>query len=405
MRDASCLPDPPRRLNIVILGLTITSSWGNGHATTYRSLVRALCRRGHEVLFLECDKPWYRDNRDLQHTAFGAVALYEDPAELRVKWRRALRDADLVIVGSYVPDGIETIDLVRDLARGLTAFYDIDTPITMAALEAGDCAYLRPAQIAGFDLYLSFTGGPALRRIERRYGARAARALYCAVDPEQHHPQPAEPEWALGYLGTYSADRQPVLDALLCKPARDLPQSRFAVAGPLYPAEIDWPTNVERIEHVGPDRHAWFYSRQRFTLNVTRADMVRMGYSPSVRLFEAAACGVPIISDWWPGLDTIFVPEREIIVARDGAEVLRHLRDMPETERRQLADNARRRVLTSHTAAHRAALLETYVEEALAARRKAETPSRRTRGGIAAFRAKEEALAAAPAPLVVAPSK
>jgi len=401
MREVPQLvPVPPRRLNIVILGLTITSSWGNGHATTYRSLVRALCRRGHEVLFLECDKPWYRDNRDLQCMSYGKIALYRDVAELRRRWWRKLHDADLVIVGSYVPDGIPTIDLVREAAGGLTAFYDIDTPITMAALETGDCEYLKPAQIAGFDLYLSFTGGPALRRIEARYGARAARALYCAVDPDQHRPVTSEPKWALGYLGTYSVDRQPVLEKLLCEPARRLPRRRFAVAGPLYPTEIDWPVNVERIEHVGPDRHAWFYGQQRFTLNVTRADMVRMGHSPSVRLFEAAACGVPIISDWWPGLDTIFTPKREILVVRDGLEVLRHLRDMAESERQELADNARRRVLTSHTAAHRAALLETYLEEALERRHKPERSARR-----AAVPGKDRSLAALPARLAVAHSK
>jgi spore maturation protein CgeB len=368
--SATVLSTAPRPLHIVILGLSITSSWGNGHATTYRSLMRALCRRGHEVLFLECDKPWYREHRDLRRPPFGTMRLYKDVAELRRRWRGELAEADLVILGSYVPDGIAVAALVREIARGVTAFYDIDTPVTLAALADGRCEYLQPRQIPGFDLYLSFTGGPVLRMIERRYGAKAARALYCAVDPDHHRPMKnAEPHWALGYLGTYSADRQPVLDKLLCQPARRVPKQRFAVAGPLYPADLEWPANVERIDHVGPDRHAWFYGRQRFTLNVTRADMVRWGYSPSVRLFEAAACGVPIISDDWPGLATIFEPGREILVARSGRDVLRLLRQMTEAERLQLALNARRRVLASHTASHRAALLESYVEEALVPRR------------------------------------
>jgi spore maturation protein CgeB len=365
--NATVLPAAPRPLRIVILGLSITSSWGNGHATTYRSLMRALCRRGHEVLFLECDKPWYREHRDLRRLPFGTVRLYDDVAALRRRWHRELVESDLVILGSYVPDGIAVATLVQQIARGVTAFYDIDTPVTLASLEDGSCDYLQPQLIPGFDLYLSFTGGPVLRMIERQYGARAARALYCAVDPEHHQPASAgKPTWALGYLGTYSADRQPVLDTLLCEPARRWPEARFAVAGPLYPADLEWPANVERIEHVGPDRHAWFYGRQRFTLNVTRADMVRWGYSPSVRLFEAAACGVPIISDEWPGLATIFSPGTEILVARSGADVLRFIRETSEAERRQLALNARRRVLDSHTAAHRAALLESYVEEVMA---------------------------------------
>jgi spore maturation protein CgeB len=365
--NAPVLPAATRRLRIAILGLSITSSWGNGHATTYRSLMRALCRRGHEVLFLECDKPWYREHRDLRQTPFGTVCLYDDVAQLRRHWLGELRDADLVILGSYVPDGIAVAELIRRVATGIVAFYDIDTPVTVAALADGTCEYLTPALVPGFDLYLSFTGGPVLRLLEERYGARAARALYCSVDPDEHRPARAEPRWSLGYLGTYSADRQPTLDRLLCEPARQWPQGRFAVAGPLYPPELTWRANVERIEHVGPDRHGWFYGHQRFTLNVTRADMVRMGYSPSVRLFEAAASGVPVISDWWPGLDTIFTPEREILIAQDGLDVLRYLREMPESERIQIAEHARRRVLEEHTSAHRAAELETYAMECLSA--------------------------------------
>jgi spore maturation protein CgeB len=356
---------PARRLRIVILGLTITSSWGNGHATTYRGLVRALLQRGHHVLFLERDTTWYRANRDPADLPPGSVRLYHSIDELRRCWRSALAEADLVIVGSYVPEGIGVCGLVQSIASGIIAFYDIDTPVTLASLAQGDCPYINSEQVAGFDLYLSFTGGPVLQVLECKYGARAARGLYCSVDPDRHKPAAPEPVWEMGYLGTYSADRQPAVEELMCAPARRCPQKLFAVAGPLYPAELSWPANVERIEHVGPDRHGWFYSRQRFTLNLTRTDMVHMGYSPSVRLFEAAACRVPIISDWWPGLETIFVPGRHILVARSADEVLSYLCDFSEHERRQLAIRAREHVLAQHTAAHRAIALEGYVEELL----------------------------------------
>jgi spore maturation protein CgeB len=362
---SAALPSPPRRLRIVILGLSITSSWGNGHATTYRGLVRALSRRGHDVVFLERDTPWYRANRDTVDLPRGSVHLYYSIDELRERWRTALADADLVIVGSYVPEGIAVCALVQSLGLGLVAFYDIDTPVTLTGLAKGDCSYINPELVAGFDLYLSFTGGPALQALEDRYGARMARVLYCSVDPDRHKPTETEPVWELGYLGTYSVDRQPAVEELLCAPARRYPQRLFAVAGPLYPSAVAWPANVERIEHIGPDRHGWFYSRQRFTLNITRADMAHMGYSPSVRLFEAAACGVPIISDWWPGLETIFVPGRHILVARSSKEVLQYLREFSDRERRQLAAWARERVLAQHTAAHRASALESYVEELL----------------------------------------
>ena len=349
----------------MILGLTITSSWGNGHATTFRGLVRGLARRGHSVLFLERDKPWYADHRDLPAPSYGETQLYAGLDELSQRWAAAIRAADLVIVGSYVPDGVAVGALVQRLAGGVTAFYDIDTPVTLAALDDGSCGYLTPELLRGFDLYLSFTGGPTLQHLERTLGAPMARALYCSADPEVHRPDPdAGLAWDLGYLGTYSADRQPVVDALLCRAARAWDAGRFVVAGPQYPGDLAWPGNVERIEHLAPDRHRAFYAAQRYTLNVTRADMVRRGYSPSVRLFEAACCGVPIISDWWAGLDAFFQPGREILIAASTKEVLTAIRTLPEDRRRAMAAAARARVLGAHTGDHRAAELEAYFAEA-----------------------------------------
>jgi spore maturation protein CgeB len=362
-------------LRITILGLTITSSWGNGHATTYRGLVRGLARRGHDVLFLECDKPWYRDNRDLPKPPWGTTRLYRDADELEQQWLPALRDSDLVIVGSYVPDGIRVGRLAQRVARRVVAFYDIDTPVTLAALDAGRCEYLTPDLLPGYALYLSFTGGPTLAELERR-GAPAARALYCSADPDTHRPMPeAGQRWDLGYLGTYSDDRQPTLDRLLCEPARRWPAGRFCVAGPQYPDAITWPANVARTMHLAPDKHRRFYAESRWTLNVTRADMVRCGWSPSVRLFEAACCGVPVISDWWEGLDHFFRPGEEIVIARDAGDSLAALRDIPEVRRRAIAERARAKVLAAHTGDHRALELEGFYAEASAVRR----PPRRAR--------------------------
>jgi spore maturation protein CgeB len=350
-------------LDIVILGLSITSSWGNGHATTYRSLVRELHARGHRVLFLEREVPWYADNRDLARPRYCQAILYDSVAELKLRCRQAVRDADVVIVGSYVPDGVEVGDWVTRTARGITAFYDIDTPVTLAKLERGDATYLSAALVPRYDIYLSFTGGPTLRRIERKYGAPVARPLYCSVDPTLYFPEPAKPRWDLGYMGTYSDDRQPVLERLLLQPAREWTRGRFVVAGPQYPKSIRWPRNVAREMHLPPRAHRAFYNAQRYTLNVTRADMIMAGYSPSVRLFEAAACATPIVSDAWEGLDSFFVPGEEILIARDGADTLRYLREIPDEERRAIGERARKKVLAEHTAAHRAAELEDYVRE------------------------------------------
>jgi len=264
-----------------------------------------------------------------------------------------------------VPEGAAVADWALSVARRATAFYDIDTPVTLARLAAGDEDYLAIRQIPQFDLYLSFTGGPTLRRLERQYGARRARVLHCSVDPVLYCPDSSRQCWDLGYIGTYSEDRQPTLEKLMVYPARCWPQGRFVVAGPLYPKSIAWPANVLRIEHLPPTEHRGFYNSQRFTLNITRHDMIRAGYSPSVRLFEAAACGTPIISDYWRGLEEIFEPGREILVARSAEDTLRLVRDTPEPERLRIAQRARYRVLAEHTSFHRAAQLERYVFEAL----------------------------------------
>lgn len=369
-------------LRIVIFGLSITSSWGNGHATTYRALVKALHRRGHEVTFLERDVPWYRANRDAPNPPYCRVELYETLKDVPRRHTRLVRDADLVIVGSYVPDGAMLGDWVTMNARGITAFYDIDTPVTLTRLEQGKLDYITPALIPRFDLYFSFTGGPVLELIEGRYGSPCARALYCAVDPDLHAPVAGEPRWALGHLGTHSEDRQRTLDALLIEPARQLSELAFVVAGPQYPDTIRWPQNVERIEHLAPQEHAAFYCAQRYTLNVTRADMVAAGYSPSVRLFEAAACGVPIISDRWRGLETVLRPDDEILIADTASDVTAILRDLPEERRRAIAAAARKRVLHSHTADHRAGELEAAYAEAAA--RTGRKPAARSNGRLKA---------------------
>ena len=355
-------------LDIVVFGLSITSSWGNGHATTYRALIKALARRGHRITFLERDVPWYAEHRDQPDSAWCTIVLYRSADDAKRRFAALVGSADLVIVGSYVPDGVAIGEWVLGTATGVTAFYDIDTPVTLAALDRGDTAYLAPGLIPRYDLYLSFTGGPTLGRLERDYGSPCARALYCAVDPELHGARTTATRWTLGYLGTYSDDRQPTLQRLLLDVAERLPDQAFVVAGPQYPEALAWPANVERIAHLSPREHPDFYGAQRFTLNVTRADMIDAGFSPSVRLFEAAACGVPIISDAWDGLDTIFAPDTEILVARTTADVLSILRDLPETQRRSIAANARTRVLRTHTADCRARELETHFEDARAAR-------------------------------------
>ena len=352
-----------KQLDIVILGLSITSSWGNGHATTFRGLVRELNRNGHRVTFLERDVPWYASQRDLPEPPYCETFLYSNLPDLQKRFSELIEQADLVIVGSYVPEGVAVGDYVIETAQGVTAFYDIDTPVTLAKLDNKDYEYLHPRLISQYQVYLSFTGGPILQHLENHFGSPMAKPFYCSFDPELYYPEKNELKWDLGYLGTYSTDRQPPLQHLMLDAAIDFPQGKLVVAGPQYPDDIQWPPNVERIQHLPPSEHRKFYNSQRFTMNITRADMIKAGYSPSVRLFEAAACGTPIISDYWDGIETIFEPGKEILISGNAEDTLRYLRNISEDERKQIGESARKKVILNHTAAHRATELENYYNE------------------------------------------
>jgi spore maturation protein CgeB len=352
---------PP--FDIAVVGLTLSSSWGNGHATTFRSLLKGLHGLGRRVLFLEREKPWYAAHRDLPEPDFCTLEFYDDVEELAARYGDDLARAGAVLVGSYVPDGVTVIDRLFRIAPGRVSFYDIDTPVTLGKLERGDEEYLSVAQIPGFQVYFSFAGGPTLSRLENRFGAARARTLYCSVEAERYRHTGASATWDLGYLGTYSPDRQPALERLLIEPARRLPDKRFVVAGPQYPADIVWPDNVERIDHLPPAEHAEFYSRQRFTLNVTRADMIAAGWSPSVRLFEAAAVGTPIVSDDWQGLDALLPNGEAIVIAHGPQDVVALLAETDAKRAGTMAQAARKIVLERHTGTARAAELLAALDE------------------------------------------
>ena len=352
-------------MKIVVFGLTITSSWGNGHATTYRSLLKALARRGHHITFVEKDVEWYRSNRDLPKPEFCTVRLYESWERDFALLLAASSDADVVVVGSYFPDAIAATSALLAAVRCPILFYDIDTPITLHELRrCGRTNYLTATLIPHYAAYLSFTGGPALRELEEAFRAQRAIAFYCSVDPDLYRPVARRAEFTcdLSYLGTYAADRQPKLMRLLDDAAALDPQQRFLVAGPQYPDHaIHWQRNVRRLVHVPPRDHPAFYCSSRFTLNVTRDDMVNAGYSPSVRLFEASACGATMLSDDWPGLPEFLTPGEEILLPKNAAEVTSILTAMGDEERRKIGERARQRVLEAHSAEHRAMQFEEIV--------------------------------------------
>ncbi len=353
------------KLTITFIGLTISSSWGNGHATTFRSLVKGLAEEGHHVHFLERDVPWYASHRDFEKFAYCQLDFYNKLSDLKRSHQQLVERSDVVIVGSYVPEGVEVGKWVQQHARGIKAFYDIDTPVSLEKLEQQDFEYLHPELIPGYDIYFSFTGGQTLDKLEQVYGSPRAEALYCSVDTDLYFPQDVAHCWDLGYLGTYSDDRQPTLQTLLLQAADTLPKKKFVVAGPRYPDTVEWPANVQRIEHLAPEKHCTFYNQQRFTLNVTRRAMIEAGFAPSVRLFEAAACATPIISDYWEGLDSLFTFGQEILVARNTEEMLHYLQDLDEESRQEIGANARKKVLESHSYRQRARQLVEMINQSL----------------------------------------
>jgi spore maturation protein CgeB len=361
---------PPEALDavkIVLFGLTISSSWGNGHATPYRAILRALNRMGHETCFYEKDVEYYRARRDFESCDYCRLVLYEDWESIRHNALQEAASADAVITASYLPEGRRINDDVLDLSRPLRVFYDLDTPITLRSIEQaeGGVDYLRHDQIAAFDLVLSFAGGRTLTELEQNYGARLARPLYGCVDPDDYCRVKASPEFAcdLSYMATYAPDRQAKVEELFLEPARRNPGKAFVLAGSMYPREHAWPENVRRIEHIAPQDHSRFYSSSRITLNTTRQEMARNGWCPSGRFFEAAACGTPLVSDWWEGLDWFFDVVRDIrVVAR--AEHVEQALSMPDDELRALASHARQRTLDDHTGQVRARQLLAYFEEA-----------------------------------------
>lgn len=352
-------------MKLVIFGLTVSSSWGNGHATLWRGLCRALERAGHRVVFFERDVPFYRANRDLTAPTWGELQLFTHWDDVLPAVRMQLADTDVSIVTSYCPDALAATEAIAGTGVPLRVFYDLDTPVTLERIRAGETVdYIGPRGLADYDLVLSYTGGRALDELQTRLGARRVAPLYGFVDPEAHFPVPPDPAWSadLSYLGTFAEDRQATLEELFIEPARRLPDRRFFIGGAQYPADFPWTKNVFFLRHVAPARHPAFFCSSRLTLNVTRRAMRASGHCPSGRLFEAAACGVPILSDTWEGLDRFFQIGSEILVANNACDAMAALH-LSDDELRRIARQARERVLGEHTAAHRVGELERLLSE------------------------------------------
>jgi spore maturation protein CgeB len=333
----------------------------------WRGLIKALGKLGHHTVFFERDTDFYAQHRDLRELPGGELVLYGSFHDIRRQVAKQLSEADAAIVTSYCPDALEASDRLLNSPARVRCFYDLDTGVTLERVRSGGPVDYIPRQGLGdFDLVLSYTGGQALTELKTRLGARHVAPLYGCVDPEVHHPAPIEDRFRadLSYLGTYSADRQAALDDLFLEPARRRTDLRFVMVGPQHASEVSQLENVAAIPHVPPAEHPAFYSSSRLSLSVTRSNMAEIGYCPSSRLFEAAACGAPVLSDEWDGLDYFFEPSREILVARTTGHVMDALAMPPEALAR-IGKAGRDRVLAMHTANRRALEMENILEAAV----------------------------------------
>jgi spore maturation protein CgeB len=300
---------------------------------------------GWQIVFFERNTSYYAQNRDVHALPDGELVLYEGWPDIEASARRHVAEADAAIVTSYCPDGLAATELVLATPHASRVFYDLDTPVTLGRLRRGEhMSYIGPRGLADFDLVLSYTGGAALDGLEELAGARRPVPLYGHVDSELFQPAPGEPRYRadLSCIGTYAADRQETLHRLFIETARKDSDRRFVLAGAQYPQDFPWTDNIYFVRHLPPSEHPAFYGSSRLTLNVTRADMPEMGWCPSGRLFEAAACGAAMISDRWMGLEAFFTPGSEILVARGDGEVTAAL-DLSQDELRRIGDSARGR--------------------------------------------------------------
>lgn len=347
----------------------MSSSWGNGHATLWRGLCKYLIRRGHDLTFFERNTSYYASYRDCMEFPGMDLIIYSEWNDIVSLAQRHLQDSDVAIITSYCPDSQAATRIIFDSAVKLRVFYDLDAPVTLEKLsQKKTVEYVPEGGFKDFDLVLSYTGGRTLDELRNCLGARNLAPLYGSVDPESHYPVAKRNEFTsdFSYLGTYARDRQEALEAFFLEPSRVLSERLFFLAGSMYPQDFPWSKNIFYREHIPPPDHSSFYCSSRLTLNITRQAMAKMGYCPSGRIFEAASCGVPILSDYWEGLEHFYALDTEILVARDTWSAVAAI-SLSDAELNRVSKVAREKTLDCHTALKRVIQLENHLELFLSA--------------------------------------
>lgn len=357
----------PASLDIAFFGSSLVSSYWNGAATYYRGLLHALARRGHRITFYEPDAYDRQKHRDMADPAWARVVVYpveESDSVLRVVEQASAR-ADLVVKASGVGAHdalLEEAVLARRRPGARVVFWDVDAPATLDRLLADPLDPFH-ALIPRYDLVLTYGGGRPVIEAYEALGAARCAPIYNALDPETHHPVPAEPAYAaaLGFLGNRLPDRERRVDEFFLKPAAARPSLAFLLGGSGWENK-SLPGNVRRLGHVGSAFHNAFNCSSRVVLNINRDSMARYGFSPPTRLFEAAGAGACLVTDRWEGVELFLEPGHEVLVASDGEEVADWLDQLSPARAAAIGRAARRRILAHHTYAHRVVELERLLD-------------------------------------------
>jgi spore maturation protein CgeB len=349
------------RPSISFFGSSLVSAYWNGAATYYRGIVRGLHARGCDVSFYEPDAYERQRHRDMADPPWARVVVY--PAT-EAGVAAALEEgtkADLVVKTSGVgvfDELLEAAVLAAAPRRAMTIFWDVDAPATLERVNSNPADPFR-ALIPQYDLILTYGGGDRVVQAYSALGARGCVPVYNALDPDTHHPVAADPRFEadLGFLGNRLPDREARVDEFFFSAASRLPGHRFLIGGNGW-GDKPMSANVGRLGHVFTDDHNAFNSTARAVLNITRDSMATCGFSPPTRVFEAAGAGACLITDAWEGVERFLEPEREVLVAADGDDVARHLRDLTPGRAAAIGAAALRRVRAEHTYTQRVAQLD-----------------------------------------------
>ena len=353
-------------MKIAFFGSSLVSAYWNGAATYYRGIIRALHELGHQITFYEPDAYDRQKHRDIPDPDWARVVVYSVEHEGGVV--RALeqaRGADLLVktsgVGIYDQLLESAILDIKD-THTIAVFWDVDAPATLDRVKADRLDPFLDL-IPLYDLILTYGGGDPVVKSYRALGARNCVPIYNALDTDTHHAVPTQERFKcdLALLANRLPDREARIEHFFFEPAKRLPAFQFMLGGSGW-ADKPMPANVNYVGHVYTRDHNAFNCSSRAVLNVNRDSMASYGFSPPTRIFEAAGAGACLITDAWEGIETFLTPDREVLVAHDAGDVVRHLSTLDQQKAKEIGEAARRRVIAEHTYRHRALQLQQLLD-------------------------------------------